>query len=92
MSAQSQPERAGSEFSFPSPEWSMKVERDAFLDGGESYHADVYRDGVFMCRVALAGRFANQEAAEEGLDRRLKAWIEDYGNRPQPEDGAELQL
>jgi hypothetical protein len=69
-------------FAFPSSEWHMKVEVDVNIDGGQSYHADVFRNNVFMCRVALAGRFANQAAAEEGLDRRLKAWLEDYQRRP----------
>ena len=31
-----------------------------------------------MCRIALAGQFPIQAAAEEGLDRRLKVWLENY--------------
>ncbi|MGO4396122.1 hypothetical protein AB4Z46_32675 [Variovorax sp. M-6] len=69
---------------FPSPEWHMKVESDGGLDGMHSYHIDVYRGTTFMCRIALAGHFPNQAAAEEGLDRRLKAWLEDYEKRPRP--------
>ena len=69
---------------FPSSEWHMKVESDGGLDGMHSYHADVYRGTTFMCRIALAGHFPNQEAADEGLDRRLKAWLGDYAKRPRP--------
>ena len=68
---------------FPSAEWHMQVESDGGLDGMRSYHIDVYRGTAFMCRIALAGHFPNQAAAEEGLDRRLKAWLEDYEKRPQ---------
>ena len=71
---------------FPSPEWHMKVESDGGLDGMRSYHADVYQGTVFRCRIALAGHFPNQAAAEEGLDRRLKEWLEDYEKRPHPAD------
>ena len=68
----------------PSPEWHMKVESDGGLDGIRSYHIDVFRDAVFMCRIALAGHFRNQAAAEEGLDRQLRAWLENYEKRAHP--------
>ena len=44
---------------FSSPDWSMEVAADAGLNGSGSYHADVFRLGTFVCRIALARQFAD---------------------------------
>jgi hypothetical protein len=61
--------------------WTSRVQADGIVPGGISYHADIFRDGVFMCRISLAGKFCDLGAAEEALGDRLDAWISEYESR-----------
>ncbi|MDM0032114.1 hypothetical protein QTI33_08180 [Variovorax sp. J22P271] len=53
------------------------------MEGGFSYHADIFANGVFVCRVALSGQFPDEAAAQIELDRRLARWIAEYELRSQ---------
>lgn len=67
------------------PLWTMSVEAEP-RDGELRYRADVFENGVFICRIALSGGFANQAAAEIELERRLKRWMTEYESRCEKAD------
>lgn len=60
--------------------WTTSIEAEA-MQGGLSYHADVFENGTLVCRIALSGRFEGQAAAEMELRRRLNHWIAEYERR-----------
>lgn len=66
---------------FSSPDWRMEVAADAGLNGSGSYHADVFRLGTFVCRIALARQFTDHAAAEAALAVRVQEWLNDYEAR-----------
>ncbi|MGK6307906.1 hypothetical protein [Variovorax sp. DT-64] len=41
-------------------------------------HADLWRDGEHKCRVALSGRFEDAASALDALERKAKAWVDDW--------------
>ncbi|MDM0000691.1 hypothetical protein QTI24_18900 [Variovorax sp. J22P240] len=61
--------------------WTTTIEAEP-MDGGLSYHADIFENGILVCRLALSGRFAGEEAAQIELNRRLNRWIAEYEQRP----------
>jgi hypothetical protein len=77
---------------FHAPDWTMRVEVDPAMDGGLHYHADMYRAGVWVCRVAIAGTFADRAAAEQALTQRMKQWLVDYESRPRTSGDAEFPI
>jgi hypothetical protein len=66
---------------FSSPDWSMQVVEDDGMNESRSYHADVFRKGTFVCRIALAGKFTELAAAEAALAERVHEWLRDYEGR-----------
>ncbi|MDM0117126.1 hypothetical protein QTI66_33935 [Variovorax sp. J22R133] len=64
-----------------SARWSTKVERETVGEGAASYHADVFCDAEFRCRIALAGEFANDADAAAALQARARDWILEYEAR-----------
>lgn len=55
---------------------------DSPIEGKRTFHADVFRAGMLMCRIAFAGQFADWTAAEEAANARLEKWLADFRSRP----------
>ncbi|MBT2321481.1 hypothetical protein J7E62_03790 [Variovorax paradoxus] len=50
-------------------------------DGQAAGHADLWRDGAYLCRVALSGRFADEMQACEALEHKARDWVDDWNSR-----------
>lgn len=60
--------------------WAASIATEP-MDGGVSYHADIFENDIFVCRVALSSSFKGKAAAEIELNRRLHRWIGEYEQR-----------
>lgn len=69
--------------------WTTSIRAEP-MDGGLSYCADIFEHGVFVCRIALSGRFESESVAEIELNRRLESWIAEYELRSKGRDAGEL--
>jgi len=58
-------------------QWTTSVDAVS-MDGGLRYHADVFKNESFVCRMALSGNFEDQATAENEFERRLRGWIAEY--------------
>ena len=58
-------------------QWTTSVDAVS-MDGGLRYHADVFKNESFVCRMALSGKFEDQATAENEFERRLRGWIAEY--------------
>jgi hypothetical protein len=59
--------------------WEIRICLEALaFEGQASGHADLSRDGEHKCRVALTGRFQNAGSACDALERKAKAWVDDW--------------
>ena len=63
-----------------SADWITSIEADGLIEGGRSYHADVYRNGEHMCRIALTGKF-DDAVAQQTLKARAREWIAEFEAR-----------
>ena len=62
--------------------WEVRVCLEAAATEGQaSGHADLWRDGEHKCRVALTGRFQDAESACDALERKAKAWVDEWSGR-----------
>jgi len=62
--------------------WEVRVCLEAVATEGQaSGHADLWRDGEHKCRVALTGRFQDAESACDALERKAKAWVDEWSGR-----------
>ncbi|MDR6854789.1 hypothetical protein [Variovorax guangxiensis] len=62
--------------------WEVRVCLDSMvIEGQASGHADLWCDGEHKCRVALTGRFQDRESACDALERKAKAWVDDWKAR-----------
>jgi hypothetical protein len=70
-------ERSGgdSRQQFSNPGWSMKVATDDGPSGSKAYHADVFHNDIFRCRIALGVEVADRAAAEAALGVRVQDWL-----------------
>lgn len=46
-----------------------------------SFHADVFRAGVWLCRIAFAGQFTDAAAAQAAATMRVSKWLEEFQSR-----------
>ena len=62
--------------------WEIRICLSAaLLDGQAAGHADLLRDGEHKCRVALSGRYPDAASASDALERKAKAWVDDWRSR-----------
>lgn len=64
------------------PEWTMRVEVDPDIHDGRHYHADLYREGEWICQVSMDGAFAKRADAEQALSGRMRQWLVGYDVLP----------
>ncbi|MEJ7685901.1 MAG: hypothetical protein WKG52_02240 [Variovorax sp.] len=63
--------------------WEIRISVAAApTEGQTSGHADLWRDGVHRCRIALSGRFPDVGGACDALERKAKAWVDEWTLRP----------
>jgi hypothetical protein len=73
--------------------WEIRVCLDgAVSDGQASGHADLWRDDEHKCRVALSGHFQDAASACDALERKAKAWVDDWKTRDRSGDSAFVSL
>ncbi|MEB0059328.1 MULTISPECIES: hypothetical protein [unclassified Variovorax] len=72
----------GEEQLFALPEWTMRLVATGAAAGTATYQADVFRDGEWVCMLALDGHFPDRAAASAALSVRLRAWLGDYERKP----------
>ena len=60
--------------------WRTSIEAEP-MDGGTSYRATIFEDGVCVCSVMLAGHFKNDADATRALHQSLSRWIAAYESR-----------
>jgi hypothetical protein len=65
--------------------WTASIAAER-MDGGVSYHADIFENGIFVCRLALSSCIKREAAAEIELNRRLHLWIAEYEQRSAKSD------
>jgi hypothetical protein len=59
--------------------WEVRVHLNAVAVEEQAWgHADLWRDGEHKCRVALSGRFEDAASAYDALERKAKAWVDDW--------------
>lgn len=85
-----QPTRHGGPFSALT-DWSMELERTGGTSDSKTFHADIFRRGEFVCRIALAGHFAELDEASAAVGARFHSWLLDYEFRPHTGD-SEFQI
>ena len=51
------------------------------MEGGLSFHADIFENGVRVCRILISGDFETEAAAEAAVTERLSRWIAEYEQR-----------
>lgn len=62
-------------------DWEIRVSLSALADGQTAGHADLWREGAHLCRVALSGRFADEAQACDALERKARDWVDDWSSR-----------
>ncbi|RST53262.1 hypothetical protein [Variovorax sp. MHTC-1] len=63
-------------------DWEIRVCLSALgADGQTAGHADLWREGAHLCRVALSGRFADEAQACDALERKARDWVDDWSSR-----------
>jgi hypothetical protein len=64
--------------------WEVRICLTVVNDGHEIQaggHADLWRDEVHKCRVALSGRFADEAETCDALERKARDWVDDWHSR-----------
>lgn len=62
--------------------WEIRIcLTPAPVEGQLAGHADLWRDGVHSCRIALSGRFPDAESACGALEHKAKDWISEWAAR-----------
>jgi hypothetical protein len=62
-------------------DWEIRVSLSALADGHTAGHADLWREGEHLCRVALSGRFVDEAQACDALERKARDWVDDWRSR-----------
>jgi len=65
----------------PLPVWTTQVHIGAVFEGGQSYHAQVFRDKQCLCHIVMAGTTIEAERADAELAIRVRNWIEAFETR-----------
>jgi hypothetical protein len=74
-------------------DWEIRVSLSAVgVDGQTAGHADLWREGAHLCRVALSGRFADEVQACEALERKARDWADDWNARDHTGDTGFVSL
>lgn len=74
-------------------DWEIRVCLSVLgADGQTAGHADLWREGSHLCRVALSGRFADEAQACEALERKAKDWADDWNARDHTGDTGFVSL
>jgi hypothetical protein len=50
-------------------------------EGQLAGHADLWRNGIHSCRIALSGRFPDAASACDALEIKAKDWVSDWAAR-----------
>ncbi|VTU17209.1 hypothetical protein SRS16CHR_01971 [Variovorax sp. SRS16] len=62
--------------------WEIRICLTAQPSEGQlAGHADLWRDGVHSCRIALSGHFPDAASACDALERKARDWISDWAAR-----------
>ena len=68
--------------SFDHADWHCDIElTDTAGDGCLAGHADLFRNGGFICRVVLAGRFSEPASAADALESKARSVIAGWDAR-----------
>jgi hypothetical protein len=71
---------------FTLPEWTMRLQESSSVSGLGTYEAHVFRNGVAVCDIALAGCFTDRSSASAAVSQRLGAWLLGYESKPLTSD------
>jgi hypothetical protein len=71
---------------FTLPEWTMRLEAQSGTCALGTYQAHVFRYGVAVCSIALAGSFTDRSSASAAVSKRLGAWLLGYESKPLTSD------
>ncbi|AMM25272.1 hypothetical protein [Variovorax sp. PAMC 28711] len=66
--------------------WGMQVNVAFTGLGGTRYHADLFRQGDWVARIAMAQASPNHAAAERILSERCRDWIARHEERERTGD------
>jgi hypothetical protein len=69
-------------------EWTIHVDVAFTSMAGTHYHADVYRQGEWLCRIAMSGAASNKPEAERALAEKCRDWIASFEDRERSGDTA----
>lgn len=62
--------------------WEIRISLSpARTEAQMAGHADLWRDGVHRCRIALSGHFPSADSACDALERKSHDWIADWNTR-----------
>lgn len=61
--------------------WEIRICLTPSVGDHAGGHADLWRDAVHKCRVALSGRYADEVQACDALERKARAWVDDWHSR-----------
>lgn len=64
----------------PESVWTTSI-RPEHMESGHSFHADIFENGLCVCRIVLSGDFESEATAEAALADRLSRWITEYEAR-----------
>lgn len=62
--------------------WQLEVEMTGLsTDGLATGHVDLFREGIFMCRIVLASHLVDDAEAREALGHKAHGWVLDWMGR-----------
>jgi hypothetical protein len=67
-------------------EWTIKVDVAFESLAGTHYHADLFRQSEWLCRIAMSGAARDRAEAERVLSERCRDWIASYEKRDRTGD------